>query len=132
MKWRITFFLVVILSSCFLSKYKRTNFTYTDNSQSYEMSIIVPKGYTKEKTEVDSSGNTILSYFYKDNSFFYVAYLLDSNAQLQPIIEEENIPRMEHTTGAFIYKGMDTENLYWREIRRDGLRVGYHHVAKEQ
>src|SRR5215217_882287 len=125
-------FFTVSLSSCFLfPKYRRTNFTYTEGGHSYFIPIVVPKGYVRERTEVDSSGNTILSYFYDSKASFYVAYLVDTATNLQPIIEEENIPRVAITTGAFIYKGMDADMLYWREIRKDNLRVGYRSVPRE-
>jgi len=125
-------FLTLTLSSCFLfSKFKRTNFTYSEGAHSYFIPILVPKGYIKERTEVDSSGNTILSYSYSSKASYYVAYLVDTATQLQSIIEEDNIPRVAMATGAFIYKGMDADMLYWREIRKDNLRVGYRSVPRE-
>jgi len=125
-------FLCIVLSSCFLfSKYRRTDFTYNEGSQSYTIPIVVPKGFVTEKTEVDSSGNTILSYVYKNNALFYIAHLEDTSTQLQPIEENKNEPRINLTTGALVYKGVDSTNLYWREIRRNDLRFGYRFVPKE-
>lgn len=125
-------FLSAALSSCFLfSKYKRTDFTYNEGSQSYTIPVVVPKGFVREKTEVDSSGNTILSYVYKNHALFYIAHLEDTTTQVQPISENENEPRINLTTGALVYKGVDSVNLYWREIRRNSLRFGYRFVPKK-
>lgn len=125
-------FLVTVAGSCFLaSKYKRTDFTYDAGAQSFTIPIVVPKGYTRERTEVDSSGNTILSYSYPNQAVFYVAHMEDTSVQIQPIKEENNLPGMAPATGAVIYKGMDRDHLLWREIRQNDLRVGYRFVPKE-
>jgi hypothetical protein len=125
-------FLFVVLNSCFLfSKYRQTDFTYDEGSQAFSIPIVVPKGYSKERTEVDSSGNTILSYTYDNKAIFYVAHMEDTSVQIQPIVEKDNIPHMALTTGVIIYKGMDTNKLLWREIRQNSFRVGYRFVPKE-
>ncbi len=127
----VVLFLSVGLSSCFLfSKYRRTDFTYNEGPQTFSIPVVVPKGFTKEKTEVDSSGNTILSYSYKNNAFFYVAHVVDTSVQIQPIAEDDHIPRLFTETGAIIYKGMD-KGLYWREIRQNDIWVGYRFVPPE-
>lgn len=132
---RVITILIVLslcLSSCFLfSKYKRTTFTYNKENQSYSIPIVVPKGYIKERTEVDSSGNTILSYTYDSGALFYIAHLEDTTTQLQPIAEKDNIPRVALNTGAVIYKGLDSTHLFWREIQQNNFRVGYRFVPKE-
>lgn len=125
-------FLTIAFSSCFLfSKYRRTEFSYDEGSQTHTIPIVVPKGFEKERTEVDSSGNTILSYTYKNKVLFYVAHLNDTNTHLQPINDSDNIPRIDLATGALVYKGLDSEHLYWREVRRNDLRFGYRFVPKE-
>ena len=130
--YAIILFLFSLLNSCFLfSKYKRTDFTYDVGAQAFAIPIVVPKGYNRERTEVDSSGNTILSYTYGNNAVFYVAHMEDTSVQIQPISEEDNIPRAASTTGALIYKGIDTNHLLWREIRQNDLRVGYRFVPRE-
>ena len=132
MKSVVILFLCATLSSCFLfSKYRRTDFTYNEGSQSYTIPVVVPKGFVKERTEVDSSGNTILSYVYKNNALFYIAHLEDTATQVQPIAEDENQPRINLMTGALVYKGLDSFNLYWREVRRNDLRFGYRFVPKD-
>jgi hypothetical protein len=132
MKSVVILSLCIILSSCFLfSKYRRTDFTYNKGLQSYAIPVVVPKGFVKERTEVDSLGNTILSYVYKNNALFYIAHLEDTTTQVQPIAESENQPRVNSITGALVYKGLDSFNLYWREVRRNDLRFGYRFVPKE-
>lgn len=132
MKSTVILFLCIVLSSCFLfSKYRRTDFTYNEGPQSYTIPVVVPKGFVKERTEVDSSGNTILSYVYKNNALFYIAHLEDSTTQVQPIAEDKNQPRINEITGALVYKGLDSTHLYWREVRRNDLRFGYRFVPKE-
>lgn len=131
-KYAILLFLFSLLNSCFLfSKYRRTDFTYDVGAQSFAIPIVVPKGYSRERTEVDSSGNTILSYTYGNNAIFYVAHMEDTSVQIQPIPEPENIPRIALETGAVIYKGIDADQLLWREIRQNNLRVGYRFVPRE-
>ena len=128
MKFFLAAFLSFSLVSCsLLSKYRKTAFTYTSGGKSFSIPILVPKGYTRERTEVDSSGNTRLEYFYGGKTYFYVAHLEDTTALLLPIAEDANIPHVSRT-GALIYKGQDAEQLFWREIRKGDLRVGYRYV----
>jgi hypothetical protein len=120
------------LSSCFLfSKYKRSSFAYNQNGDTYSIPVIIPKGYKKERTEVDSSGNTILTYSYGPE-LFYMAYMADTSSFVHPIDELINIPRLYEPTGAFVYKGMDSMHLYWREVRQNKLRTGYRNVSPEK
>lgn len=127
----VVLFLSMALSSCFLiSRYRRTEFMYNEGAQSFSIPVVVPKGFTREKTEVDSSGNTILSYTYKNNAFFYVAHMVDTSVQIQPMAAEDHIPRRFTLTGGLVYKGMD-KGLYWREIRQNDIWVGYRFVPRE-
>jgi len=120
-----------VLSSCFLfPKYRRTSFTYNDNTNTYSIPVIIPKGFTKERTEVDSSGNTILTYSYGPE-LFYMAYMSDTSSAIHAIDETINIPRFYEPTGALVYKGMDSIHLYWREVRQNKLRSGYRNVSGE-
>ncbi|HEX2608681.1 MAG TPA: hypothetical protein VHK91_14940, partial [Flavisolibacter sp.] len=131
---RITgiFLLGAALASCSLAgKFRKSEFTYTEGTIEQSIPILIPKGYTSEKTEVDSSGNTILTYRYKDNSIFYIAHLADTSVQLQPFIESQNIPRVALQTGAWVFKGIDREDLFWREIRNQTIWTGYRFVPSE-
>jgi hypothetical protein len=99
-------------------------------AKSYSVPIIVPKGYTKERTEVDSSGNTILSYTYGEKTTFYVAHLQDSSKQLQPIDKQQNQPQIDSVTGLVMYKGLDSNALFWKELQGQNFRTGYRYVPK--
>jgi hypothetical protein len=90
----------------------------------------VPKGYTKERTEVDSSGNTILSYTYGEKTTFYVAHLEDSSKQLQPIDKQQHPQQIDSVTGLVTYKGLDSNALFWKEIYNQNFRMGYRFVSK--
>lgn len=117
------------VSSCLVfSPYTRTGFTYNQGARTYTLPVVVPRGFTREKTEIDSSGNTILSYTYGNGAWFYVAHLEDTTAQLQAIPEGESWPQIFLPNGALVFKGMDSAHLYWREIRRKDLRFGYRFV----
>jgi hypothetical protein len=127
----VILFLLVVLSSCFLSsQYRKTTFMYSTGSKFYSIPIIVPKGYTKERTEVDSSGNTILSYTYGEKTTFYVAHLEDSSKQLQPIDKKQNKQQIDSVTGLVMYKGLDSNALFWKEIQGQNFRTGYRYVPK--
>ena len=130
MKWLVVVLLSSLFSSCFLfPKYKRTSFSYTSNGQAKTIPVLVPRGYHKQTLETDSAGTIIQQYNY-GNSLFYIAYLQDTGKAIQPIIEEENIPRVAEATGAWVYKGMDSASLLWREVRNGKIRVGYRFVPK--
>jgi hypothetical protein len=124
--------LCTALNSCFLfSKYKRSTFTYNENGSTYSVPVIIPKGFSKERTEVDSSGNTILTYSYGPE-LFYMANMADTSTYVFPIDELINIPRLYEPTGALVYKGMDSTHLYWCEVRQNKLRTGYRNVSSEK
>lgn len=126
----ILLFLSFGLSSCFLfSKYRKTTFNYSHEGQSYSLPLLVPKGYTKEKSGTDSAGNTLLEYYYGGKTFFYAAYLADTAISVQPIIKEDNMPQL-NIKGAVIYKGIDANDLFWREVRKKNIRVGYRYVPQ--
>jgi hypothetical protein len=131
-KIAFTLFLCVSLSSCFLfSPYRKVDFTYQDGSASKTVTMVVPKGYRKSESIKDSLGNTVRLFSYR-KARFYLGYLVDTNTTIQPIIEGDNIPRISLTTGALIYKGMDAEEEFWREVRQKHLVAGYQHVPKSR
>lgn len=126
-------FLWIGASSCFLSgQYRKTSFMYTVGTQSYSFPILVPKGYTKERTEVDSSGNTILSYLYGSKTTFYIAHLEDTSRQLLPFMDKAMQLRKDSVSGTVVYKGVDADKLFWKEIRRSNFRTGYHSVPEKR
>ena len=124
--------MATVFNSCFLfPKYRRSYFTYNDSSQTYSIPVIIPKGYKRERTEVDSSGNTILTYSYGSEQF-YIAHMADTASDVYLIDEAANIPRLYEPTGSLVFKGMDSLQRYWREVRQDKWRAGYRNVSPEK
>ena len=119
--------LFVILFSC--SPYKFT--TSKISSSNGDLKVKVPRGFVKKETNIDSAGNKEQLFLYRGGATLYVTEAMDSmvynNAYIDP---EMNIPR-DHFTGGKVYKGMLPGPLYWREIRMNGLRVGYRNVSTD-
>jgi hypothetical protein len=123
----------IFLASCFLVKpYRVENFSFTSGNTNYSVPLVVPRGYSKKWVSQDSSGNNILTYQYKDGSIFYLAHVKDTSVDLQPLEWSENIARQSHHTGALIYKGMDKDHLFWREVRQKNFRSGYRFVNGDE
>ena len=124
--------LLVLLSSCFLLRdLKRERFTYNANGQARTLVVQVPRGFDREKLEVDSAGNTTKFYNYSNGTVYYVAHLVDTARQLQFINYGINMP-LEHINGGWIYKGQDSTGRYWREIRVGPYKYGYRAVPRLQ
>ena len=119
----------VLAGSCRISQYKRKDFSYTEGEKMYTIPVIVPRGYARQQTQVESSGNTVTRYFYGEAQF-YVAHMADTGSRVNPFREEEHIPRLAPATGALVYKGLDSLNQYWREVRQKSLWMGYRRVPK--
>ena len=126
----VTFlFVVCLLPACFLSKeYKQASFTYTANGQTASMPLIVPKGYVKEE-RIDTAGVMMHLFRYANGAFLYAAYVSDSTAQLQAINKSLHQP-VGGPQGGLVYKGIDENELFYREIRRGPLRFGYRNVPE--
>lgn len=130
-KIAVIVFMAMAFSSCFLiSKFRKDRFTYTEGAEVRSIPIAVPRGYISEKREQDASGNVIARYHYPGAGQFYVAYMADTTVQIQPINPEENIPKISTITGAVVYKGMNGEDLFWREVRQNRVRFGYMGVPR--
>ncbi len=128
----ILFFLLISLSSCYLiTGYKKRSFTYSNGpEQSHTLKLQVPRGYLDEKTTTDSTGNKEQVYRYINGMVFYVAYTPDTLKEFHPIEESRHVP-LPHAQGGWIFKGVEKNNLFWREIRQDSLRFGYRYVPSE-
>jgi hypothetical protein len=126
----VTFlFVVCLLPACFLAKeYKQASFTYTANGQTASMPLIVPKGYVKEE-RIDTAGVMMHLFRYANGAFLYSAYVSDSTAQLQAINKSLHQP-VGGPQGGLVYKGIDENELFYREIRRGPLRFGYRNVPE--
>jgi hypothetical protein len=120
----------VLLCSCFLQgpHFRQASFHYTENNIQQQIPLELPKDHTSEKTVTDSAGNTSTTYRY-GKALFYVAYVQDTLQAMQPIDTSMNIPRI-HPLGGLIYKGMNEDGTFWREIRRQHLRFGYQNVPR--
>ena len=123
-------FLPFLFCSCFLfgPKFKQSIFSYTENNQQHSLPIIVLPGYTSQKTTTDSVGNTDVIYNY-GKAILYVTYVQDTLQDSQPIDTSINVPRI-HPHGGLIYKGMNDNEHFWREIHRGHLRFGYRDVPR--
>jgi hypothetical protein len=129
MQYRLFLFLM-LLASC--SRYRQESFQFIEGGQSRNTTVVVPKGYREMKTTSDSAGNTIRTYRYPNGSYYYVARMTDTLSLVQEISEKENIPLRSMHTGALIYKGLDPNDKYWREVKQKHYRVGYQFVPKNR
>lgn len=124
------FLCLVLLSSCFLFRdLKGERFTYNANGQVHSLPIRVPRGFDREKLERDSAGNTTQFFYYSNGTVFYTAHVVDTAKQLQVIDYARNIP-LPHKDGGWIFKGMDSNERYWREIRLANYKFGYTNVPR--
>jgi hypothetical protein len=130
MKTILTVFIAFCLLAC--SPFRRTTFTYTSDGKTFSQPVLVPKGYRKTNHYIDSAGNTLQTYDYKNRAFYYIAYVQDTNSFVQPLQVFENIPKIYLNSGAWLYKGMDHSHLFWKEVHRKHLRAGYLYVDKER
>lgn len=116
--------LLIGLPSCFLSKeYKRKSFAYTQNGQAQTVSLLVPKGYTKEEVR-DTAGIRLHNFQYPGGALLYAAYLTDTAYELQPFDKTVHQPKPIGANG-LVYKGQNANLLFYREIRQGNLRFGY-------
>lgn len=116
-------------SACFLVKeYKRTRFTYNRNGQSITIPMVVPKGYVKMEKR-DTVGVTLQTFYYPGGAMLYAAYLSDTTFALQPFDLSLHQPQV-HRLGGLVYKGQDSNELYYREIQQGHLRFGYRQVPE--
>lgn len=124
----IYFLLLILFSSCFLSRnfIKREFVTNTRGS----IPLIVPAGFAREEIKFNSAGTKEQVYHYSNGAFFYISSSGNRINPEQYINMEMNIPR-EHPKGGLIYKGVMPGPLFWREIRIDSFRIGYRNVPRD-
>lgn len=121
---------LVFLSSCFFFRdLKQERFVYNADGRSHVLHIRVPRGFDREKLERDSAGNTAQFFYYSNGTVFYTAHMADTSKPLQPIDYTRNIP-LPHKSGGWIYKGMNPDERYWREIRLANYKFGYLNVPR--
>lgn len=125
-------FTALILPSCFITNpYRKQEFSFNEEGTNYSIPFIVPRGFKKKWSSIDEKGNTIQTYSYKDGSVFYFSHMKDSSVDMQPIMYEENHPHKSHHTNAIIYKGIDKNMLYYREVRQGKYWMGYRFVDSD-
>ena len=126
-------FTSLFLTSCFLQRdYRKETFSFEKNGASYSYPFVVPGGYKKKMISVDEAGNNIITYSYKNGAVFYLAHMADTSVDMQPLDVHENIARQSLHTDATVYKGMDKNYLYWREVRQKNFKAGYRFVNGEE
>lgn len=125
---KIAVLLIAILcASCTLfNGLKKKEFSYDDNGAARKMEFVVPKKYDKEEIIADSLGNKVMLYRYDDAVLYF--FHGDSNSVFQPIDKGMNIPK-EHPAGGWMFKGMDSSGLFWREVRQGAFRAGYWNIG---
>lgn len=122
-------FLLFAFSACFLVKeYKRTSFTYSRNGQPTTIPMVVPRGYVKAEKR-DTAGVTLQTFYYPGGAMLYAAYLTDTTFALQPFDTSLHQPQV-HRLGGWVYKGQDSNELFYREIQRGHWRFGYRQVPE--
>ena len=136
----ISFFLIIVFSSCFLFRksFRNSEFNYTAAGQSFSTPLQLPAGYSNVSTTTDEDGNQQKYYYYPGGAFFYIARL-DTASIYKVQLDKDtysyvdttmNIPNY-HPLGGLIYKGQNEKRLFWREIHVDKFRIGYHNANKE-
>jgi hypothetical protein len=119
-------FIAFLIASC--KGYRTEDFTYQAEGGTKTIQVIIPSGSRKEETVTDAGGNTITRYQYRRGTY-YIAHMKDTTVAIQPINYELNIPRIYLPNGALTYKGLDSLDRYWREVRRrNDLRFGFMNV----
>lgn len=127
------FFLLAVLfgiSSCALfNDFKKREFEYGPEARS-KFEIIIPKGWSKKDIGLDSAGYKEQFYTYTNGSMLYFVRAADTTKIYQQFDTSRHIPLI-HPKGGLIYKGIDPNGLYWREIKINEFRFGYKGVPTE-
>jgi hypothetical protein len=109
---------------CFLfSDFRKEQFVAGASQQPIDLRI--PKGYKRKEIKTDSSGNTMLTYFYDEGQQLFFS----SGNRLAAYIDTiQHFPR-PHIQGGIFYKGVLPKLSLWREVYSQGMRYGYRYVA---
>jgi hypothetical protein len=120
------FLLMIVFDSCFLfSDFKKTKIALPGRT----VKVVVPKKFNKSQLQIDSSGNLVQYYYYRDGSVLYFASLKDTSTELQIINYTDNVPKELYHT--IYYKGLDSSNYFWKESRFGEYRAGYKNIDAE-
>ena len=125
---KLLFLLLIGCTSCSLFHgMKKRSFEY-DNGQS--LPLLVPKGYKKAEVQADATGNKVHLFSYANDASLYFAFG-DTTKEYQPIDTTMNIAKFypEHVS---LYKGQNSNKLFWRESRYENFRFGYRNISSEK
>jgi len=123
-------FIMLLLTGC--RPWQKGQFSYTGSNGTKTIPFVIPNGYARQAQQVDSAGNTIRTFRYSSGSIFYIAHMADTSMHIQVIDPDANIPRVSLHNGALVFKGMDENQRYWREVRQGAFRVGYRGVSPQR
>ncbi len=125
----LLFLFFIVFSSCGLFKeFKKREFKYGLAAENFK--LIVPKGWRGEEVQLDSAGYKEQYFYYRGNTTLYFVRAADTAKYYQVFDTSTNIP-LVHPSGGLIYKGVDANGLYWREIRILDFRFGYRNVPTQ-
>lgn len=125
MKFCLFVSFVVIISCSSIKGLRKKEFVYSDRAGDQKIHLLVPKGYRKELIR-DTLGNKLQLYTYRNGAALYFIYG-DTTVNFQYINLQYNIPK-EHPAGGWMFKGIDSTGLFWREVRQGMFRVGYKNI----
>lgn len=128
MKWLIIPSVVFCSCSLFAPKFHSTTFNYNSVAGVRTAPIIAPAGFNKVERSDDGAGNYGVLYHYGAAKYF-VVFLQDTAAFALNIDTSVNQP-LDHPDGGQVYKGIDANSNFWRELKKQHLRVGYENVPK--
>lgn len=118
---------LMMIYSCNPYKALRTDrFSYTENGLKKTLELKVPKGFTKEKNEVDSAGSEKQTFRYANGAELYFMHLASPNSY--PDFDTANHIGKQQLHGGLFYKEQDAAQRFWREVFVKNFRFGYRHA----
>lgn len=101
------------------------DFNYSDKTAVEKMLLQVPKGFTREKMVLDTVGGKEQFYNYANGAIVYfskdISWLTENALLVRQAKRSSN-------DGTVVWKGIDKDGLYWKEIKMEGFRFGYSYV----
>lgn len=129
MKNIILFLLLCHCASCFsFPKLGKHSFDYNVAGRAAYIAVMLPKGFKTGETITDSSGAQVKRYTYGDGAELYFARMRDTFTMIRSIDTSRHIPGIT-LRGATMYKGIEKDYTFWREVRKGFFRVGYRNVT---
>lgn len=117
---RITIiFILIALASCSPFKFRTQQFSGAQGAEN--LSVVVPKGYSRMEEGLDTAGNFVRTYHYGGNTRFFIEKV---NREIEWLDTTYHVARI-HPNGAVMYKFMEDGYIYTREVRLKNYRFGY-------